>query len=48
MNDKKNNLSQEFGIKLNEFKKNINNKINLERYVEYEEKNGIKILILSE
>ena len=48
MNDKKNNLSQEFGIKLNEFKKNINNKINLERYVEYEEKNGIKILKLSE
>ena len=48
MSDKKNNLSHEFGIKLNEFKKNIGNKINLERYIEYEGKNGTKILKLSE
>ena len=48
MVDKKNNLSHEFGIKLNEFRKNIGHKINLERYVEYEGKNGTKILKLSE
>ena len=48
MIDKKSNLSHEFDIKLNEFKKNISNQINLERYIEYERKNGTKILKLSE
>ena len=48
MIDKKNNLSHEFDIKMNEFNKNINNQIISERYIEYEQKNGTKILKLSE
>ena len=50
MLDKLNNLSHEFGNKIDEFRKDINNsnKTNLERYVEYEGKNGMKILKLSE
>ena len=48
MVEKKNNLSHEFDIKLNEYRKNISNRINLERYVEYEGKNGTKIMKLSE
>ena len=46
--DKMNNLSNEFEIKLNEIKNDINNKIILERYIEYEGKNGTKVLKLSE
>ena len=46
--DKMNNLSHEFEIKLNEIKNDINNKIILERYLEYEGKNGAKVLKLSE
>ena len=50
MLDKINNLSNEFANKIDEFRKgaNNNNKNNLERYVEYEGKNGTKILKLSE
>ena len=45
---KNNNTSKEFEYKLNEFRQSINDKINIDRYVEYEGKNGTKILKLSE
>ena len=46
--DKTNNLSNEFNIKLNEIKNDINKNIISERYIEYGGKNGAKILKLSE
>ena len=46
--DKTNNLSNEFDIKLNEIKNDINKNIISERYIEYGGKNGSKILKLSE
>ena len=48
MPNKKNNLSHEFENKIKEFRKNINNSYNIDRYIEYEGKNGTKILKLSD
>ena len=46
--EKTNNISHEFETKSNEIKNDINNNIISERYIEYEGKNGVKILKLSE
>ena len=46
--DRTNNLSNKLEIKLNEIKNDINKNIISERYIEYEGKNGAKILKLSE
>ena len=49
MSDKiNNNLSHEFENTIDKFRKDSNNNNNLDRYIEYEGKNGTKILKLSE